>query len=536
MAWSSQNGLIVPERVTLAKKLEEAQKERTQRGKFFSVYASQQNMAGLGYSKPNTTTSFDMLRQAREKSIIDSTIINARVQQIKTVAKREIVPGKQLGFRVVNEQHANPNYQPTADVIRRCQEMERIIDNVDDTIHRNGFIDFAAAYTDIECTYDHNAMVITRDRQGFPIRYHLVDGSTIHPVIEVLMNYREKHKQVKTNQEAVERIYKEGGADLTNAAYVQVINGFAAASWTEDEMKIHITNPSVEINRWAYGAGSSLEKSLSATISWMNAWTYNDGMFNQDSPEAMLFLYGDVDPVGLGQFQRQILDQSGSGDYQKIPVIPADEGFKAELVKIRELPKDIQFAEFLRMVISLKTAAFRAHPSIVNFSVDKGAGSGMSIGANNEGDIIQAAKEEGFQSIVHGLAQFLTRTIVKPRYSDLMVIFTTDLEDERQRVELLAQQTKMSMTFNEARRAQGMEGDLPFGDVLDNANYIAAMQAGTAAQAQSASAKPVDVEGKQPAADGKDADGHIQDPNKVSGNLGKHLAREKKVLTITIED
>ncbi len=550
MAWAQQNGLIVPERVTLAKKLEEAQQERVQRGKFFSVYASAQNMAGLGYSKPNTTTAFEMLQQAREKSIIDSAIINARVQQMKSVAKRVIVPGKQLGFRVVHENYADPNYKPDKDVIRRCKEMERIIDNVDDTIHRNGFIDFAAAYTDIEETYDHNAMVITRDRQNFPIRYHLVDGASIRPVVEVLLGYKEDHKEVKTNEQAIDRIYNETGTDLTNAAYVQVINGFAAASWTKDEMSIHITNPSVEINRWAYGAGSALEKSINATVSWLSAWSYNDQMFSQDSPESLLFLYGDVDPVGLGQFQRQILDQTGSGDYQKIPVIPADEKFKAELIKIRELPKDIQFAEFLRMVISLKTAAYRAHPSIVNFSMDKGVG-GMSIGSNNESEIVRQAKEEGFQTIVHGLATWLTRVIVKPRYDDLVLIFEIDLEDEKDRIELLAKQTEFAMTINEARRAQGLQGDLPFGDIPNNANYIAAMQA-TQGQASDAQANP-DQNGKQEppkpkneAADvvgdedgesnasGRDGTGHIQDPNKVKGNMAKHAS--DKTLTITFLD
>jgi hypothetical protein len=203
-------------------------------------------------------------------------------------------------------------------------------------------------------------------------------------------------------------------------------------------------------------------------------------MFNQDSPESMLMLYGDVDPIGLGAFQRQVLDQSGGGDYQKVPIVQADEKFKAELIKIRELPKDIQFAEFLRLVIQLKTAAYRAHPSIVNSSVDKGGQAQLSIGNSSEDGLLEDAKEEGFQSTVHGIAGWLTRTIVKPRYNDLVVIFEVDLEDESRRVELLNKQlSEGGLTFNEWRRSAGVKGDLEFGDIPGSsvyANYAQAMK------------------------------------------------------------
>lgn len=512
--WVQQNGLYVPERVTLAKKLEQEMQQKTARGKFFSTYTLATGMAGLGYNKPANEIQFEMLKAARDKSLIDRIIIMARIAQMKHIANRVIAPGKQLGWRVVHQNYADPEWKNTPDILRRCKEMERIIENVNPTIHPNGFIDFAAIFVDEELTYDRKAMVITRDRMGLPIQYHLVDPTTVRPVVQVLFDYQEKHK---VNQDRAYRdIYRAYGLDLTNAAYVQVVDGIPVASWTAEEMSVNITNTSVEIDKWAYGAGSCLEQSLAATSTWLNAWAYNDDLFNQDSPESLLMLYGDVDPIGLGAFQRQILDQSGSGDYQKIPVIPADEKFKAELIKIRELPKDIQFAEFLRVIIQLKTAAYRAHPSIVNFTIDKGSGGGLTIGNNSEVDLVQAAKEEGFASLVKAQASWLTRKIIKPRYDDLVMIYDTDLDDEQKRAELLTKQTQIGMTFNQAIRAMGLKGDLPYGDVPNNPVYIQAMQL---------------AQGKQ--------ESNKEPGNAPSGEeetVQKSLSKSEKVLMIEILD
>lgn len=472
--WVPYNGLFIPEKVSLAKKLEQEMQAKANSGKFFSNYSMTTGRSGLGYDKPASTIQFDILKAAREKSLIDKIIIMARVAQVKQIAKRCLAPGKQLGYRVVHESHADSNFSPTADTIKRCKEMEKIIENVNSTIHPNGFVDFAAVVVDQELTYDHKCCVITRDRMGLPIQYHAVDGTTVKPVIQVLMDYQNKYN---VNQDRAYRdIYRAHGLDLTNAAYVQVVNGQPVASWTADEMNVNITNPSVEIDKWVYGAGSQLEQSLAATTTWLNAWAYNDGLFNQDSPESLLMLYGDIDPVGLGAFQRQILDQSGSGDYQKIPVIPADESFKAELIKIRELPKDIQFAEFLRIIVQLKCAAYRAHPSIVNFRIDKGSTGGLSIGNNSEEEFMKDAKEEGFYSLAHAQAAWLTRMLIKPRYEDLVMIYEVNVEDEVRRIDLLTKQSTVGMTFNEARRAQGLQGDLVHGDIPNSAIYVQAMQ------------------------------------------------------------
>lgn len=538
MAWiKDRSGLVVPEAMTLAKRLEQAQAEQgVSRGKFFSNYARFSSMAGLGYDKPPNTIQFEMLKMAKQRSMVDRLIIMARVQQGKSVGKRVIVPGKQLGFRVVHENFADPNYKPDKETTRRCKEMERVIDNVNPDIHPSGFVDFMASVVDSIETYDHTCMVIVPDRAGRPAMYHLVDGTTVRPMLEVVMRYMQD-KKITDRDAAIEMYHKDTGIDLTNAAYVQVVNEVPVAVWTQEQMSVYISNPSVEVDQWAYGAGSHMEQSLALTQTWLNAWAYNDGLFNQDSPERILMLYGDIDPVGLGAFQRQVLDQTGSGDYQKIPVVQADEGFKSEVLKLRELPKDLQFAEFLRMIIQLKTSAYRAHPSILNFSVDKGGSANLSIGNSSEDGVLKDAKEEGFQALIHGVASWLTRVLVRPRYDDLVVIFDVDLEDENRRIDLIAKQVeKTGMTFNEARRAQGLTGDLEYGDIPANPVYVQAMQAKTAqAQQEQAGVKTegtAEDESQAHSAAGYEGDASNDEVGQKRAQ--KSLRKQEKIVTIEI--
>lgn len=486
--WTQHGSLLVPS--SLAKKLEDEISGRNtpSKGKFFSNYNLSSSLLGqgLGFAKPPDEIPYQMLTLARDRSLIDKLIINARMFQIKRLSHLVTAPGRQVGWRVQHKFSAKPGFRISKEIEKRCDEMQDIIQQVDTKIHPNGFIDYASQFVDMMLTYDRICTVLTRDRQGYPIRYHLVDPTTVRPVLEVILEHASKHNM--TPLQSLSQIYKDSELDLSKAAYVQVVDSQPVASWTESEMVVDITNTSVMINKWAYGAGSMLEQSLAATQTWLNAWAYNNGLFNQDSPEALLVLYGDVDPLGLGAFQRQVLDQTGSGDYQKVPVVQADATDKAELIKIREIPTDIQFSELLRMIVQLKTAAYRAHPSIVNFSMDQGGGSSLNIGTANEEKLMEEAKEEGFESLCGALAASITRMVISPRYDDLLMVFDVDLDDETEHLNRLKLKGDLGMTFNESRASMSNLGrikkDAEPGDMPMNSTFIAALNAQNAIAAQ----------------------------------------------------
>src|SRR5947209_2124486 len=75
------------------------------RGTYLSDFGDNWTYWGSGSHerKPATTVAFQTLRDRFKNSIIDKTIVLRRQMQVRRVANRCLVPGKQVGFRVVHE-------------------------------------------------------------------------------------------------------------------------------------------------------------------------------------------------------------------------------------------------------------------------------------------------------------------------------------------------------------------------------------------------------------------------------------------------
>ena len=478
-----KSGLWLPQgmefKLPTGEQLEKAQRanEEGKQGKFFSDYSRASNLQYAGaYERPQDEPNYDWLWMVSYKSLIDRVIIDARIAEMKAVARRVVVAGKQKGFRVVHENHSDPNWKVTEEVKRRCDEMERVIDTANPAVHPAGFRDFAVTATEAELVLDRKCMVLFRDRRGKPVKFHLVDGATVRPRIMVLAPFM--MQQGLTNEDTAAQILSETHKiDLTNAAWIQVVDSQITAAWRAEEMSVDVTNPSVKINRWAYGGGSILQKSLEATSAFVNAWKYNAELFKQNYPEAVLAVLGDYDPAGLESFKRQVLGEVGPGSNWRLPVIPGDKDFKIELHKLRDTPKDMLFGELLRIIVAIKCASYRMHPSTINFSIDGGNGTPLVGSKGNDDSQTTAAYEEGFVSICDSLSDWLTRAIVKPRYDDLKVVFEVQQENEANRIELLTKKADKYMTLDEVRAAD----DLPpmpdgKGEHVLNPTYVSLMQ------------------------------------------------------------
>ncbi|MGB9660667.1 MAG: hypothetical protein ACPL5F_01445 [Moorellaceae bacterium] len=522
--WPGSDKLLVP-RERIEEELERLQKarelarerRRTMYGQFFSDW---NRLTGLSMSgamdKPANEVSYSFLRDAYARSAIDQIIVNARLMQVRRVADRCEDPHTQVGFQVVHERHFDPDFKETEDIKRRCRECEEIILRPNPYIHPNGFRDFLICATEEELIIDRKVMIIFRDRAGRPAGYHLIPGDTVKPRITVLYPWLEGHleeynkdkgkrltfEDLRYNPYATieamdwaalraseDRVFNPAGVDLTQAAYVQEVDGKLVAGWREDEISVNITNPSIAINKLPYGGGSLFQKSLEITAAWINAWQYNQELFRTNYPESILLLFGDYDPVGLEAFKREMYGEAGQSSWQRLAVIPADPEFKAEVKKLRDTPRDMLFSDMLRFIILLKTACYRMNPTTINFSIDRGTGSYLFEAS--QGDIISQAQEEGFYSILENMADWLTRTLIKPRYPDLMLVWKgLEKEDEKQKVELLHKKATTWLTIDEARAAENLDplpagaGKLPANPTVLQAMQILATFAANAPQAR----------------------------------------------------
>jgi hypothetical protein len=219
-------------------------------------------------------------------------------------------------------------------------------------------------------------------------------------------------------------------------------------------MSVDIVNRDIEMDQILYGK-SCLEQSIEMSDLFLNAMAYNMNIFSPNFPEGLIYINGAYNKEGIEGLKRTVLMQTNPSGAQRIPVVPGDDpNFKIEWHKLRDAPKDVQFAELLRIVISFKTASYGMHPSEINFSPDGGGKSAM-INEEDEGAAQEAATADGFNSILDNLASWWTESLIRPYFDDLLVIWEgLSTDNENTRIDLNVKEVKAYKTLSEVRGSE----------------------------------------------------------------------------------
>lgn len=515
--YMQHRGLLVP--MVMYEGMLKAQKEEDQkkRGQFFSEYVkySMGDRPGIP-SKPWSTPSFGFLRLCARESVIDRALIDARITQVKRVARPCWVPGKQIGYRVVHRRHADATFDMTDNIRDRCEAAMNMLENALDRVIHPTIRNFLAICVEEELVIDRKAMVIFKDRRGRPEKFHLLDGAYIKPRLQVLAPYMLRTGETNIDR-AAERmsaqLWEKGfDVDLTTAAWVQDINNRIVAAWTDDEMAVDVTNDTIELDKLFYGR-SVLEKSLRLTGTFQNIWRYNEELFRTNTPEGLILLFGDYDPVGLESFKKQMLSEQSLGGLQRIPILPAgptNEGMDGKYIKLKDTPKDALFTELLMQTAALKCAEYRAHPSIINIGTTGQANS--IVFSVNEEAAIGLAQEEGFHGLLDSFSSWLTESLIKPFDSELVLVWEgLERDPLEKRVEIRERELKYN-TLNEVRAKEDLPplptelptnpGDMVLSPEYQNAYQMAAQMQAQASGELDAAGQPVQPPQNSPGASG----------------------------------
>lgn len=455
--------------------------EQRRRGQWFSNYGpSVSNIGSMSGTlrKPLDTPPFMMLRQVAKESLVDRAIINRRVEDIKGLSRKVVVPGKQRGWRVVHKRFDDPNFDSSdSGIQRRCREMEDLINNPKRLYHKT-FRDFLAVAVQEELIIDRRAMILFKDNKGRPVDYYLVPGDTVLPVLYVLMPWMAKrgisNERVARMILSEEYSQKAGvSIDISEAAYVQEIDGQVVGAWREDEIDVEWTHPSGELNRWGFGS-SVLEQSLQSTALLLNMFNFNKDLFRPGFPSRMLVLSGDYSAEGLSTFERQVLGQGGPGTPKsKMPVLPGPENMRAQVLDLSATPNDMQFEQFFRLMASIKCSFFGMHPSRINLTEMNPAGMVMTSGTATT-EVSKTINEEGLYALLESNADWLTRTLIEPYYDDLILIFDGLYEESEAQILQSLQVESTWSTLNEirARRNLPQLSDMEGGDVIKDGIWL----------------------------------------------------------------
>lgn len=455
--------------------------EQRKRGQWFSNYGpTVTNIGSISgtLKKPLDTPPFIMLRQVAKESLIDRAIISRRVEDIKGLSRKVMVPGKQRGWRVVHKRFDDPNFDSSDRHIQhRCREVEEIIEKPMKVYHKT-FRDFLTIAVQEELILDRRAMVINRDHKGRPKDFYLLPGDTILPILYVIMPWMAK-KGI-TNERIARMILSEEFSqkagipiDISEAHYVQEIDGQVVGAWKADEIDVEWSNPSGELNRWGFGT-SVLEQSLQATALLLNMFNFNKDLFRPGFPSRMLILSGDYSAEGLSTFERQVLNQGGAATPKsKMPILPGPENMRAQVLDLSATPNDMQFEQFFRMMASLKCSFFGMHPSRLNLG-DRGPDGFIMGSGSSTHEVAESVNEEGLYSILESNADWLTRTLVQPYYDDLVLIFDGLHEESEAVVLQTLQMESMWSTKNEIRARRNLPplSDDEGGDMLTDGIWV----------------------------------------------------------------
>lgn len=443
----------------------------------------------VGLDKPLGTPQFEYLRRAFDVSIIDRIIVNARRMQIRRLANIETPTSNSVGLTVRHRHWDDPiAATDTPQIQEREQDARALVKNYDRAFHQDLGAFLCAAVEDI-LVYDRLVIAKDRDFKGRVQRYWSLDPIYIRPVIEALKPLVQK--KAKDERLPVEAVYNRleydsrmreqmldqmsetvrastgMDMDLTQAAYIQVIgNHQITGCWRQEEMDVYVTNPRNRVNYWGYGL-SAFEMSLETTDMILSAWNFNKNLFNQEYPENLLLLGGGYDTESLKTFKAR-LKAAGRGQDKRLGILSAETDDNqsvaslANLVKLRDSPRDMAFMEMLTLAINMKCAAFSMHPTTINIREMAGGGGFSFQQSGSEEYKISQAQEQGFHSLVHMLCRFLTQSLISD-FDDEMQIIPLHLEDEddAKRAEIL--QRRDEMTVNEKRRAAGLP-ELPDDD------------------------------------------------------------------------
>jgi hypothetical protein len=471
--------LIVPQHSTEALVKAEARKlaaEETGKNTalLFSRYAMLQNMTVYGArEKPRDTATFADLRAAAKQSFIDAILIKARTDQAKMVWQKA-VDGKQVGFQVVHDRVDDPTFKTTPGIEKRCREMELLLSNPTPKEYKHlyphgvqthrGLKDFINVSVYAGLVFDRKVMqrYKRRDGKGYAA-FHWIPGDTIKPVHEVIKEWMEKNpsqidKKKQVTAAVINKMCDATGFDIWGADYVQIDKtGTICAVFTDDQISVHIDNPSDEMDHFGYGI-SRLENSLDVTTTVLYAWRYNQEMFKTNYPEQILAVTGNYDKAGLEAWKQQILGEAGGiGNNWRLPVIASDmdkqfgDAFDIKSIKLRESPKDMLFDNLFHVLCTLKCAAYGCHPSVINMTMDSGSSSNP-FSSHNPVDEIEFSKEHGFLPDLMGLCEWFTQELIKPTYDDLKVMIVgLDAMSEKDKLDLDIQRVSKYITKNQQR-------------------------------------------------------------------------------------
>ena len=235
---------------------------------------------------------------------------------------------------------------------------------------------------------------------------------------------------------------------------LQVVDGNIRALYTYDDLIYVPRNPRTDVLVGGYGM-SEVELLVRTVTGYLNAFTYNTSYFDKNSiPKGILHLAGNYDQNDLASFRRYWNAMvRGINNAWTLPVmVSKDLESKAEFQELGVAANEIMFAKWMTFLTSIICAIYGIAPDEINFESFTAGTSSLS-GSDTEEKLVNS-KDKGLRPLLAHYEDLFSDYIVAD-FGDKYCFRWTGLDEEDP--ETRWDREKTTLTFNEARKARGLE-------------------------------------------------------------------------------
>ncbi len=431
-------------------------------------------------------------------SPIDQLIFLKRYEQLKAVSECVADNPKKVGWHVVHKQHDSPNFKVTKETEKWCRFFEELIQNPNKIRHPGGFPDALIAMAESKMLFDR-LPIEKLGHKGYygnmPASYLIPDAATIKPTTWVLntmsgsKGYSGKTRESQAHSMAIDSQHtmnqlmgsssygfnygneqaiksaakqlskKSGDPEMYEAARLrenvivwvqQMPDKQLAAGYTNDDLRVFISNPSTQVNTWGWSSGSAFERSFAFGEVIYRMMGYNQEIFDSKMPEAILAMPNSgVDKRGKQQLHERMSDE-GADRYSNLLVEFVNDPEKdIKIHKIKDKPTDMQFKDMFILYIKLKCAPYGLDYTELN--LEDGKSGGMQ-GAGAQTKRMDAHAATGVQSDTRYYAHCYTEALILPWSKDYKMEFVHDVTETEDQVKL--KKEKMAYTSVQETRIE----------------------------------------------------------------------------------
>lgn len=421
-------------------------------------------VAGVAHKEKPQIVNYTVLRYLCKRDTVLAMIILTRLRQVKAFSRirthEEAEKTNATGFRVKIKFGAgdrSPAVETREDelnsFISRCCR----VDVPQDKRVERSFASFLWRFTKDRLTIDQACAEIQLDRNGLPVQFYAVDGSTIRIV--------DPTKRKDSNQ-----------------AYIQLFNNMAVATFTDNEMMFCPENVSSELCYSGYALAET-EIALKKVMAHLGIDETNSRQFHPGSmPKGLIALTG----ADISEDQLQVLEakyKTQVATYRgkhRIPLLPIPRGGKMDFIHFPQA-SDIEFGNFLDYLVNTVTALFGMDPAEVNFPNRSGGIAGASpamIQSSPEATRLTASRDKGLRTLLAFLEDCINEELMPlldPTEDFEFSFIGFDRQTDQERLDHDDKKSKVYSTINEIREGHGLK-PRDDGDVIRDPIWLQAKQ------------------------------------------------------------